>query len=142
MSSTGSKAAPIKSKKATFHQRSSYFDRENEMSAVDTFRGFYTLFWIFAAMMGVRTAVESYDATGSILGLTFGRLISRDGLVLAISDAILVASTSLSFFFIKAIQRGWIRYNAVGLTIQHVLQGFFLAIPVFWAFQRCVLLFE
>ncbi|EOR04762.1 Cytoplasmic dynein 1 intermediate chain 1 [Wallemia ichthyophaga EXF-994] len=128
--------APIKSKKSTFHQRSSYFDRENELSAVDTFRGFYTLFWIFAAMTGIRTAVETYDATGSILGLNFGRLISRDGLVLAISDAILVASTCLSFLFIKAIQRGWISYNAVGLSIQHVLQLFFLAIPVFWAFQR------
>ncbi|TIA87734.1 hypothetical protein E3P99_03020 [Wallemia hederae] len=136
MSSADSKPAPIKSKSATFHQRSSYFDRENELSAVDTFRGFYTLFWLFAAMMGIRTAVESYDATGSLLGLTFGKLISRDGLVLAISDAILVASTSLSFIFIKVVQRGWIRYNTVGLAIQHILQVFFLAIPVFWAFQR------
>ncbi|TIC70439.1 MBOAT-domain-containing protein [Wallemia mellicola] len=131
-----SQVAPIKTRKATFSQRSSYFDRENELSAVDTFRGFYTLFWIFAAMMGIRTAVESYDATGSLLGLTFGRLISRDGVVLAISDAVLVCSTSISFVFIKAIQHGWIRYNVIGLTIQHIVQVFFLAIPVFWSCQR------
>lgn len=129
------------SSNVTFYPRTSYFDRENELSAVDTFRGFYTLFWIFAAMMVVRTASDSYSINGTILGLTFGKLISKDGLVLALSDLVLVSSTFISYFYIKLILKGWLKYNSFGIGLQHFIQGFFLAIPVLWAFQRCGVLF-
>ena len=123
------------SSNVTFYPRTSYFDRENELSAVDT------LFWIFAAMMVVRTASDSYSINGTILGLTFGKLISKDGLVLALSDLVLVSSTFISYFYIKLILKGLLKYNSFGIGLQHFIQGFFLAIPVLWAFQRYGVLF-
>lgn len=117
---------------------------------MDPFRGFYTLFWIMLFVGAVRTCFTTYDVTGSILGLEFGKLISEDALALALSDAVLVLSTAVCVPFVKVrtcfeqastdirqlLTSGWLRYHGLGIVIQHTLQTLFLGAAVSWTFHR------
>ena len=125
-------------KTVTFEPRLSPFDRFNPTSAADTFRGFHTLFWILMAIISIRTFFKTYALSGHILGMTFGRLIGKDGLVLALSDAVLVGSTVVCVPFMQLVEQGWIRYQWTGLVIQHVAQALFLGSAIRWTFFRFV----
>lgn len=79
----------------TFVPRTSHFDRENQSSSTDPFRGFFTLFWIALFLLTVRTYVTSFEQSGYPLSLAFATLFSRDAKTLLLSDIVLVSSTAL-----------------------------------------------
>ena len=119
-----------------YRARQSHFDRFNETSAQDTFRGFYTLFWLAMAFYILRTGVAYYDDHGYWLGWQFGDMITKDGLVLLASDAVMVGSTFLAFPYVKLLQKGWLPYYQVGHYLQHILQTTFLCMSISWGFHR------
>ncbi|KAL1406214.1 Sterol O-acyltransferase 2 (Sterol-ester synthase 2) [Vanrija albida] len=120
----------------TFAPRHSSFDRENVKSQRDEFRGFFTLFWIGLALVFVRTAIQSWEENRTLLSPTFGRLITRDALVLAFADGIMVTSMLLCVPFVQCLQRGYFRYTWTGLIIQHTFQAIFLAVAIAWGYAR------
>ncbi|ODN97324.1 sterol O-acyltransferase [Cryptococcus wingfieldii CBS 7118] len=120
----------------SFTPRVSALDRHNTSSQTDQFRGFFVLFWIGLALLFLRTTIESWETNRTPLSWTFGRLITGDALVLAISDGIMVLSMFLCVPFVKALQYGWFDYNWTGSIIQHVFQSLYLAIAVWWGYHR------
>lgn len=92
----------VRSRRTHFEPRISHFDRHNKTSAEDTFRGFFSLFWIVIAVGGTRTIYNRVAETGGLLGgWQFAALISEDAWALALSDAVLVGSTILCVPFAK-----------------------------------------
>jgi sterol O-acyltransferase len=83
-----------------------------------------------------RTSLQSWEDNRTILSGTFGRLITGDALVLAVSDCILVLSAYLSVPFVKALQYGWIRYYWTGVIIQHIFQTIYLFMAIWWGYHR------
>ncbi|GAA6015089.1 hypothetical protein JCM11491_001656 [Sporobolomyces phaffii] len=125
-----------RSRRTLFTPRTSHFDRDNLSSAQDVFRGFWTLFWIVLATGATRTVMRKFQESGGLYRWDFAELISEDGLNLAMSDAVMVASTLLCVPFVKLLLTGWVRYYGFGLILQHVGQAAFLAIAVRWTFHR------
>ncbi|GJJ11249.1 hypothetical protein Clacol_005481 [Clathrus columnatus] len=104
-----------------FAPRRSHFDLSNDESARDQFRAY----------------VISFEETGQVLSLGFATMFSRDAKVLALSDAVLVATTAIFCVpYAKALRRGWLSYNGFGLLIQHVFQTTLLFGAIIWTFNR------
>lgn len=120
----------------SFQPRVSPLDRHNTESAQDSFRGFFTLFWIGLGLLFLQTSVQSWNENRTILSFTFGRLITRDAWVLAISDAVMVGSMFLCVPFVKMLQHRWIKYYWTGVVLQHLYQTVFLGVAVWWGFHR------
>ncbi|EUC59627.1 O-acyltransferase [Rhizoctonia solani AG-3 Rhs1AP] len=116
----------------TFTPRSSAF----EASGSDPFRGFYSLFWISMVLLLVRTYVNNFFQNGYPLSMVFATLFTRDAKTLAISDAVLVCSTFICVPFVKALQKGYIRYYYTGQIILHIYQAITLALAIQWTFNR------
>ncbi|KAJ7066541.1 MBOAT, membrane-bound O-acyltransferase family-domain-containing protein [Mycena amicta] len=119
-----------------FAPRESHFDISNPSSAANEFRGFFTLFWISMFLFTVSTYVRSIETNGHALNLRFATMFSRDAITLALSDAVLVASTGLCVPFALAISKGWIRYYWTGLILQHIVQTTALVSAISWTFNR------
>lgn len=116
----------------SFTPRNSAF----EASGSDPFRGFYSLFWISMVLLLLRTYVNNFVQNGYPLSMVFATLFTRDAKTLAISDAVLVCSTFICVPFVKALQKGYIRYYYTGQTILHVYQLITLALAIQWTFNR------
>ncbi|CAE6536531.1 unnamed protein product [Rhizoctonia solani] len=116
----------------TFTPRSSAF----EASGSDPFRGFYSLFWISMVLLLLRTYVNNFFQSGYPLSMVFATLFTRDAKTLAISDAVLVCSTFVCVPFVKALQKGYIRYYYTGQIILHIYQMITLALAIKWTFNR------
>jgi sterol O-acyltransferase len=86
----------------------------------------------------VRTYIRSLETHGYALNLGFATLLSKDALIVALSDAILVASTAICVPFAKALSKGWISYYWTGVITQHFLQTLILFAAITWTFNRCV----
>ena len=99
-------------------------------------QGFFTLFWISMFLFTLRTYITSMETNGYPLNFAFATMFSRDAVTLAISDAMLVLTTSLCVPFAKAISKGWIRYYWSGVVLQHALQTLVLFTAVTWTFNR------
>ncbi|CEQ42423.1 SPOSA6832_04239 [Sporobolomyces salmonicolor] len=117
-----------RSRRTHFTPRISHFDRDNATSAQDTFRGFWTLFWIVMAVAGLRSVWRRFSESGGLYRWTFAELISQDAVALAMSDAVMAGSTLLCVPFVKLLVSGWIPYYRTGLIIQHLGQTLFLAV--------------
>ncbi|KAK7687832.1 hypothetical protein QCA50_009051 [Cerrena zonata] len=109
---------------------------ETDESKTNEFKGFFALFWISMFIISVSTYLHGIEETGSPLPFAFATLFSRHAITLALSDAVLVLSTGLCVPFIKAVQKGWIRYYWYGVVLQHLWQATLLAIAVTWTFNR------
>ncbi|KAJ9121020.1 hypothetical protein QFC24_005001 [Naganishia onofrii] len=120
----------------TFTPRASGLDRHNVKAATDPFWGFYTLFWIGLFLVLCRAVVHSWETSRTLLSFTFGRLITRDGWVLAVSDFIMVASMFVCVPFVKGLKNGTYRYYWTGAIIQHLWQTAFLGIVIWWGWYR------
>ncbi|KAG8710121.1 hypothetical protein FRC09_000293 [Ceratobasidium sp. 395] len=116
----------------TFTPRSSAF----EASGSDPFRGFYSLFWISMFLLLLRTYVNNFFQNGYPLSMVFATLFTRDALTLAISDGVLVGSTFICVPFVKAIQKGYIRYYYTGQILLHIYQTVMLGLAIRWTFNR------
>ncbi|KAI6113034.1 MBOAT, membrane-bound O-acyltransferase family-domain-containing protein [Pisolithus sp. B1] len=120
----------------TFEPRKSHFDTTNERSGTNEFRGFFTLFWISLFLFTVQTYISSLEANGYALSFAFATMFSRDAIVLAISDAVLVLTTALCVPFAEAVMRGRLRYYWVGVVLQHLLQATVLVVAIVWTYHR------
>jgi len=80
--------------------------------------------------------IEYYQETGYVYSGAFLGLISRDGLELALSDAVLVGSSYLCVPFVKAMERGLFPYYWAGAGLQHAGQLLYLGITVIWVFNK------
>lgn len=87
-------------------------------------------------LMFVRTSILSWEENRTLLSWSFGRLITGDALVLAISDVIMVLTMFLCVPFVKALQYRWFNYYWTGLIIQHIFQSAYLAMAVWWGYHR------
>ncbi|WFD23285.1 hypothetical protein MEQU1_001974 [Malassezia equina] len=92
-------------KAVNYVPRFSFFEAENEMSVKDPFHGFYVLFWICLGTQVLNAFVCSFESTGQILSMTLAILMSRDLLMLAMSDAVLVGQTFLCVPLVKVLYR-------------------------------------
>ncbi|CBQ70133.1 related to acyl-CoA sterol acyltransferase [Sporisorium reilianum SRZ2] len=120
----------------SFKPRRSHFDRFNEASSRDQFRGFFTLFWVCLALFVLNTFYTSFATTGKVLSLTFATLFSRDAWMLALSDGVLIASLFICVPFAKVCRRGWVRYWPTAVVFQHVWQAALLGVVIKWARYR------
>jgi len=138
----------------TFEPRKSAFDISNEHSGSNEFRvsfcgvfccemclirprqGFFTLFWTSIFIFTVQTYIRGIETIGRPLDLKFATLFSRHAIALAISDGVLVLSTTLAVPFAIALKKGWIRYYWTGVIIQHTYQTIILFSAVKWTFDR------
>lgn len=132
---TSRKASKVRTL-VSFRARESHFDRHNKEAAKDPFRGFYTLFWISLSIMMLNTFYHSFDRTGQIISLTFATLFSRDAIVLALSDGVMVASLFVCIPFAKVLAHGWFRYWPTLIWFQHAWQACLLAAVIKWARYR------
>ncbi|KAG6836995.1 hypothetical protein H0H93_016699 [Arthromyces matolae] len=123
----------------TFAPRKSHFDTTNESSGTNEFRGFFSLFWISIFIFTVRVYVRGIESSGRPLNLAFATMFSQDLVTLAITDAVLVLSTSLCVPFALALQKRWINYYWTGLVIQHIFQTSILCAAITWTFNRLAL---
>ncbi|WWC91037.1 uncharacterized protein L201_005977 [Kwoniella dendrophila CBS 6074] len=120
----------------SFTPRVSSLDRTNERSQSDEFRGFFVLFWIGLALLFLRTSIQSWEINRTPLSWTFGRLITRDAWVLAISDLVMVLAMFFCVPFVKGLQNKWYSYTWTGLIIQHSFQTLYLGVAVWWGYHR------
>ncbi|KAE8227479.1 hypothetical protein CF319_g60 [Tilletia indica] len=119
----------------SFRERTSHFDRFNAVSSADPFRGFYTLFWIGMFLTMVNTIYTSWSKHGQFISLTFAELFSKDAIVLAISDGVMVGSTFICVPFAMALHRGW-RYWPRLIWFQHLWQAVMLGAVIKWTRYR------
>ncbi|SPO29196.1 related to acyl-CoA sterol acyltransferase [Ustilago trichophora] len=134
-------AASSKSRKkmravVSFKPRRSHFDRFNETSSRDQFRGFFTLFWVCLALFVLNTSYTSFASTGQVLSLTFATLFSKDAWMLALSDGVLIASLFMCVPFANVCRRGWVRYWPTAVVFQHLWQATLLGLVIKWARYR------
>ncbi|KAI7893996.1 MBOAT, membrane-bound O-acyltransferase family-domain-containing protein [Mucor mucedo] len=119
-----------------FKPRLTQFDLSNPDTSNDTFRGFYTLFWIAMGFYVIQAVVRCYEQEGILLSLGFFRLFSKDGLTLLISDLTMVSMTLFSVLFSKLFVWGVLPYETFGVVIQHTCQALFLFVNIYWTFWR------
>ncbi|KAK0548122.1 Sterol O-acyltransferase 2 (Sterol-ester synthase 2) [Tilletia horrida] len=119
----------------SFRARESHFDRFNTVSSGDQFRGFYTLFWIGMFLTMLNTFYTSWTHSGQLVSLTFAELFSKDAIVLAISDGVMVGSTFICVPFAKALHRGW-KYWPHLIWFQHCWQALMLGAVIKWTHFR------
>ncbi|KAK0541520.1 Sterol O-acyltransferase 2 (Sterol-ester synthase 2) [Tilletia horrida] len=119
----------------SFRARASHFDRFNTVSSVDPFRGFYTLFWIGMFLTMLNTFYTSWSHSGQLISLTFAELFSKDAIVLALSDGVMVGSTFICVPFAKALHHGW-RYWPHLIWFQHFWQALMLGAVIKWSRVR------
>jgi len=120
----------------TFAPRKSHFDTNNESSGTNEFRGFFSLFWISIFIFTVRVYAHGIETSGRPLNFRFASMLSQDAIMLAISDVVLVLSTSLCVPLAIALKNGWIKYYWTGLVFQHLLQTSILFTAIVWTFNR------
>ncbi|CDS81951.1 related to acyl-CoA sterol acyltransferase [Sporisorium scitamineum] len=120
----------------SFKPRRSHFDRFNENSSRDQFRGFFTLFWVCLALFVLNTFYTSFASTGKVLSLTFATLFSKDAWMLALSDGVLVGSLFICVPFANVCRRGWVRYWPTAVVFQHLWQAALLGLVIKWARYR------
>lgn len=125
-----------KQRPLNFRARLTQFDLSNPDRSNDTFRGFYTLFWIAMGLYVIQAVVRCYEQEGILLSLNFFHLISKDGLGLLISDLTMVSMTLFSVLFSKLFVWNILPYETVGVAIQHVCQAIFLFVNIYWTFHR------
>jgi sterol O-acyltransferase len=119
-----------------FTPRVSHFDSGNTHSVSNEFRGFFTLFWISIFIVTLQSYVRTYETSGHPIALAFAAMFSQHALPLALSDALLVFSTTFSVLFAIALKRNTINYYQSGIIIQHTFQAIVLLSAVTWTFNR------
>ncbi|CAG8543841.1 11664_t:CDS:2 [Funneliformis mosseae] len=120
----------------TFQPRRSQLDRETLDSHQDSFRGFFTLFWIAMGFYIIQAGVKNFQSAGILVDLSFFRLFSQDAIGLILSDMCMVGSMFFAVLLQKVIARGWIRWRYTGMIIQHIFQVMFLFVPTYWTFFK------
>ncbi|KAI3325177.1 MBOAT-domain-containing protein [Xylariaceae sp. AK1471] len=115
-----------------FASRVSHFDPESDYR---DFHGFFNLFWIGLAIMGITTMLRNYKDTGYPLRVQIWGLFTVKLWHLAIAEFLMVASTSVSLPLHKLFRksRGSWTWNQGGIAAQSIYQvawlAFWIAVP-------------
>jgi len=143
-----SKDGGIKKKRSRFRdlvftRQFTAFDRQNAESASSPFHGFFSLFWFvsqwwdetavsllanaFGYRMGVsllliRISANNWRTYGSIFGGNeiVRLMLSRDVLMLGVTDGVMCASTVFCLLLQKTIAHGYLSWNRSGWILQNV----------------------
>ncbi|KAJ5368758.1 uncharacterized protein N7496_008518 [Penicillium cataractarum] len=105
-----------------FTRQRSAFDRQNPSFSSSQFHGFFTLFWLGVALMLVKVAANNWRTYGTPFGTTeiIELMLSRDVLVLGITDFILCWSTLFCLGLQRVILRGYLDWSGFGWVIQNL----------------------
>ncbi|KAJ3381661.1 hypothetical protein HDU92_005208 [Lobulomyces angularis] len=114
---------PIKVKKMKFIARSSRLDSEVLNKEDNSFRGFFTFFWISLVYYVLFTCYKSYKSQGIIFSLSFFFHMTTDGLNLFTLDMMMVISCFVVVFLQKLINYGLIPLE-LSIIVQHSWQSF------------------
>ncbi|RFU73278.1 sterol o-acyltransferase [Trichoderma arundinaceum] len=132
-----------------FASRVSHFDPESDYR---DFHGFFNLFWIGLAIMGITTMLRNVKDTGYPMRVQIWGLFADKVWHLAIADFLMVASTAVSLPLHRWVREkpiggvwGWSRG---GMAIQSIYQVFWLTLWIIvpfwldwtWTAQVCLLL--
>ncbi|CAH7678543.1 MBOAT, membrane-bound O-acyltransferase family-domain-containing protein [Phakopsora pachyrhizi] len=101
--------------------RHSVLDPNNPTTRSDPLRGFYSLFWILL----VAHTISTVHLEGSIRNfrLKLADLITQDLFRLMIVDLSMIASTFSSVIYSKLVQKNYLSYDRLGVTVQHLYQS-------------------
>ncbi|KAF3933297.1 hypothetical protein ABW20_dc0107667 [Dactylellina cionopaga] len=118
-----------------YEERVSHFDPQSQHH---DFRGFFALFWVGLFIMVLTTGARNIKETGRVFRTSIFSLFTKDLQVLAFSDLVMVASTSLTLPLHKMWRSrplgvGW---GNGGYICQYLLQLGWLSIWVYWPFAR------
>ncbi|KAI1266668.1 MBOAT-domain-containing protein [Xylariaceae sp. FL1019] len=115
-----------------FASRVSHFDPQSDYR---DFHGFFNLFWIGLAILGITTMLRNYKETGFPLRIQIWSLFTVKLWHLAIADFLMVASTAVSFPLHKIFRksRGAMTWDKGGMAFQSIYQvawlAFWIAVP-------------
>ncbi|SPO07145.1 related to acyl-CoA cholesterol acyltransferase [Cephalotrichum gorgonifer] len=106
-----------------FTRTYSAFDRKNEAAANSPFYGFFTLCWLTLALFILKTAVANWKTQGNPLGTNdiMRNMLSRDVLVLMISDGVICALTFVSWLIQLAVLHGYLDWDRTGWILQNTI---------------------
>ncbi|KAI8448368.1 MBOAT, membrane-bound O-acyltransferase family-domain-containing protein [Phakopsora pachyrhizi] len=106
--------------------RHSVLDPNNPTTRSDPLRGFYSLFWILL----VAHTISTVHLEGSIRNfrLKLADLITQDLFRLMIVDLSMIASTFSSVIYSKLVQKNYLSYDRLGVTVQHLYQSIWFAL--------------
>ncbi|KAF7508347.1 hypothetical protein GJ744_009338 [Endocarpon pusillum] len=146
-----SKDGGIKKKRSRFSdlvftRQFTAFDRQNSESASSPFHGFFSLFWMGVSLLLIRISADNWRTYGSIFGGNeiVHLMLSRDIVVMGLTDGVMCASTVFCLFLQKMIQHGYLTWNGSGWIVQNTWQLVFLvaylAFPVYrnWPWTHSV----
>ncbi|KAI8336645.1 MBOAT, membrane-bound O-acyltransferase family-domain-containing protein [Chlamydoabsidia padenii] len=125
-----------KQRRLFFKARNTPFDTTAPEAHKETFRGFYTVFWLGMIIYSIQIFMSCYQQEGILLSLSFFRLFSKDALALLVSDMVMVSFTLLSVPYSKLLVKGILRYETTGVILQHLGQTVFLFCSIYWVFRR------
>ncbi|KAI1198428.1 MBOAT family protein [Nemania serpens] len=112
-----------------FASRVSHFDPNSDYR---DFHGFFNLFWIGLAIMGITTMLRNYKDTGYPLRVQIWGLFTVKLWHLAIAEFLMVGGTALSLplhnLFRKS--RGSLTWNKGGMAVQSIYQVVWLAVCI------------
>ncbi|KAI0160030.1 MBOAT-domain-containing protein [Hypoxylon sp. FL1284] len=111
-----------------YASRVSHFDPESDYR---DFHGFFNLFWIGLAIMGITSMLRNYKDTGYPLRVQIWTLFTVKLWHLAIADFLMVASTTVTLPLHKTfrVSDGALTWKKGGMAIQSIYQVVWLA---FW----------
>ncbi|GIZ48877.1 hypothetical protein CKM354_001192000 [Cercospora kikuchii] len=121
-----------------FTRRFTRFDRQNPSSSDSPFFGFFTLFWICMFLIFVQVALRNWREYGSVLGgnQVFKLMMSRDVVLLGVTDLAMCLLTLEGLFLQKLVLRGWIKWSRTGWIIQNIWQAVYLGAVIAFAYYR------
>lgn len=132
----GRRLSSLKRKGSPFVARSSKLDLERLEKDQHEFRGFFVLFWMAMSIYVILTFVRNYENHGVLFGSRLFKIFSADGLVLIITDFVMILSTFSSFFIHKLIVWRVFRRKYIGRALQHLSQTLFLGVFLSWIYHR------
>ncbi|KAI1399443.1 MBOAT-domain-containing protein [Hypoxylon fuscum] len=114
-----------------YASRVSHFDPESDYR---DFHGFFNLFWIGLAIMGITTMLRNYKDTGYPLRVQIWTLFTVKLWHLGIADFLMVASTAITLPLHKICRsQGGLTWDRGGMAIQSIYQvgwlSFWVAVP-------------
>jgi sterol O-acyltransferase len=120
-----------------FTRQFTAFDRQNPLAYDSPFHGFFTLFWMGTFLMLLKVAASNWKQYGSIFGRNeiVEMMISRDVVLLGLTDGIMCASTGFCLLLQLVIYRGWLSWSGSGWIIQNVRPIFPLASNIIHEFS-------
>lgn len=136
--SSARKHARAQAKARLFHNipytpRVSHFDPSSEYA---DFRGFFVLFWVGCSIMVITSVLRNIKETGYPLRVQVYRILSRNVIALAVSDAAMVGSTALCLPLQRLYRSGpkIFQWRNGGFWIQSIYQLGWLALWTQWPF--------